>query len=109
MPDKMISNDDWSNLARFQEMPEIDFETLHAYRIGQIRAQLRKSGAAMCMLVNPISLRYAVDYRTYGLFQSHIPSTYLFVPAEGPVVIHGAYGTPHNVDDVRPARPVIIF
>ena len=109
MPDKLVINDNWSDLSQIRTMPEINFETLYAYRLAQVRSQIRKSGAAMCVLVNPISLRYAVDYRTYGLFQSHIPTTYLFVPVEGPVIIHGCYGPSPNVDEVRPARPISFF
>ncbi len=108
-PDQMISNDDWSDLSRFEAKPEIDFEKLHAYRSMRIKQALREADAAMCVLVNPISLRYAVDYRTYGLFQSHIPTTYLFVPVEGPTVIHGVYGPPPNVDSVRETRPISFF
>ena len=55
-------------------MPEIDLERLQEYRMGRIRNGLRDTGAAMCLLVNPVSLRYAVNYRAYALFQSHIPT-----------------------------------
>ena len=90
-------------------MPQIDIDRLHAYRMGRIKTCLRESGAAMCILVNPISLRYAVDYRNYGLFQSHIPSTHLFVPLDGPVVMYGAYGLVPLVDDIRPHRNIAYF
>ena len=40
-------------------------------------------GLDVCVLTNPVSLRYAADYRGFPLFQSHIPSTYLMVPVEG--------------------------
>ncbi len=108
-PDNMVLNDGWSDLSRFRPLPDIDFDELHRYRLQRIRQALKKTGAAMCVLVNPISLRYAAGYRTYALFQAHIPTTYLFVPIEGPVVIHGVYGPPPNVDEVRPARPISLF
>lgn len=108
-PDQMVIEDTWSNLRQYRDMPDIDFDRLRAYRMERIRSALRETGAAMCVLVNPISLRYAVDYRTYALFQSHIPTTYLFVPVEGPVIIHGAYGPPPSVDEVRTARPISFF
>ena len=85
-PDRMVLDDDWSDLTRIRRMPDIDLERLHAYRLGRIRDRLRDTGAAMCLLGNPVSLRYAVNYRAYALFQSHIPTAYLFVPVEGPVV-----------------------
>ena len=108
-PDHMVAQDDWSDLERYMEMPEIDSGRLHAYRAGRIRSALAETGAAMCVLVNPISLRYAADYRTYALYQSHIPTAYLFMSQEGPTVIHGVYGPPPDVDDVRPGRPLAFF
>ncbi|MDX6752441.1 Xaa-Pro peptidase family protein [Geminicoccaceae bacterium 1502E] len=108
-PERLVSHDHWSDLRLYRGMPEISMERLHGYRLARIRSALAKAGAAMCVLVSPISLRYAVDYRTYGLFQSHVPTTYLFVPAEGPVAIHGVYGTPPLADAVRPARPLSFF
>ena len=108
-PDLMVAADDWSNLSQFMEMPHIDHERLGAYRLGRIRRMLKKHGAAMCMLVNPVSIRYAVDCRAYQLYQSHIPTTYLFVPQEGPVVIHNVYGPATGVDEIREGRPLAFF
>ena len=88
--DDLILDDDWSQLAAFRARPEIDYARLSRYRIDRLKQQLKLHDAAMCILVNPISLRYAVDYGTYALFQSHIPTTYLFLPqGEGPLTIHG--------------------
>ena len=87
----LLFADEWSDLRRLQEMPEIDFDRMMRYRVERIRQQLREHDAAFCILVNPISLRYAVDYRSYLLFQSHIPQIYLFVPQEGPLVVYGCY------------------
>jgi Xaa-Pro aminopeptidase len=108
-PDGFISADNWSDLTQYQEMPEIDFERMHAYRLQRIRDELKKADADMCLLVNPISLRYAVDYRTYGLFQSHIPTTYLFVPQDGPIVIYNAYLESDLVDECREGPPLSFF
>ena len=107
--DFFTSVDNWSNLLNYCEFPQIDFERLHNYRINRIRDELIKNDAAMCVLVNPITLRYAVDYRSYALFQSHIPTTYLFVPQEGPLVIHGLYGPLPKVDNVRDNRAISFF
>ena len=66
-PDRMVLDDDWSDLTRIRRMPDIDLERLHAYRLGRIRDRLRETGAAMCLLkythtawliiANEISLR----------------------------------------------------
>ena len=108
-PDQMILDDNWSDLTRYREMPAIDHDRMLRYRLDRIRSSLRKADAAMCVLLNPISLRYAVDYRSYSLFQSHVPTAYLFVPAEGPTVMHSVYGPPPKVDDVRRGRPLSFF
>ena len=108
-PDDLVMNDGWSDLAQYRELPRIDRQRLHEYRTDRLRAELRKAEAGAMILLNPLSLRYAIDYRTYMLFQSRIPSTYLFFPAEGPLVIHGAYGLPEGCADARPGRHITPF
>ena len=108
-PDHLVVGEQWSDLRQYREMPEIDLERLYAYRVGRLREQMRQRGIGLTALVNPISLRYAAEYRTYALFQSHIPTTYVFVPAEGPLVINAAYGETDVLKDVRPGRPLHYF
>ena len=108
-PDQMVLNDTWSDLRQYREMPEIDFDRLFAYREGRLRAQMQAQGVGLLMLVNPISLRYAAEYRTYGLFQAHIPTTYLLMPAEGPASLFSAYSQTSSVRDFRPGRPIHHF
>ncbi len=108
-PEHMVLADDWSNLARFRTPPEIDQERLRAYRLGRIKQGLKRQDAALCLLTNPISMRYAVDYNTYLQFQSHIPSSYLVVPQDGPVVMYNAYGPPPGADEARSGRALAHF
>jgi Xaa-Pro dipeptidase len=108
-PDLMLSDDNWSDLSQYQQKPDINSERLQAYRMGRIKACMREADVALCVLVNPISLRYVVEYRNYSLFQSHIPTIYLFLPVEGPVVIHGGYDPSPSVKDIRPGRPISFF
>ena len=75
--DKLVFEDDWSDLTRLQQKPQINVERMYEYRRERLREQLRLHDADFCILLNPISLRYAVDYRSYQLFQSHIPTVYL--------------------------------
>ena len=107
--DKLIFDDSWSDLSAFREMPQIDLERMSRYRMGRLRQQLELHDAALSILVNPLSLRYAVDYRSYMLFQSHIPTVYLFVPQDGPTVFYGCYYDVPQVDDFRPGRPHAFF
>ena len=107
--DRLLLDDDWSDLRQFRELPEIDARRMAEYRLGRLREQLRLHDAALVILVNPISLRYAVDYRSYMLFQSHIPTVYLFLPQDGPTVFYGCYYDVPQVDDFRPGRPHAFF
>ena len=90
-------------------MPDVDFTRLHNYRITRLKNELKKAGAAMCLLISPVSLRYAVDYRCYGLFQAHIPTSYVFVPVEGPVCLYNAYGPNSNADEMRSGQAMSFF
>lgn len=108
-PDEAVLRADWSDLSQYLTPPRVDFQQLHRYRLERLRQSLREADCAMAVLVNPISLRYAVDYRNYALFQSHIPTTYLFLPQEGPLVLHGAYTASSVVDEVRPGRALSVF
>ncbi|MEI9426042.1 aminopeptidase P family protein, partial [Mesorhizobium sp. Cs1299R1N1] len=101
--------DNWSDLRQFRPMPEIDFKRLDSYRKGRIRSAMRAADVAMCVLVSPITLRYAVDYNQYPLFQSHIPVTYLFFPVEGPVTIHQGIGNACSAESSRQGRPISFF
>jgi len=108
-PDLQVVRDDWSLLARHRPMPVIDHDRMHRDRLGRLRRELARQDCAMGLLVNPISHRYAVDYRCYALFQAHIPTAYLFFGQEGPTVLHGVYGHHHRADSVQPGRPISVF
>lgn len=89
--------------------PEIDLSGLRQARLQKLRHQIAQSDTALLILTNPISIRYAIDFRTYALFNTHIPTSYVFVSQEGPVVLHGAYGPTPMVDIARPGRPISFF
>ena len=92
------------------EPPAVDMRRLLAYRLERIRAQMRGADVALCVLVSPVSGRYAIDIREYPLFQSRIPDWAVFVPVEGPVVLHGGTGRHYvNVDDYRPIFRFNVF
>ena len=108
-PDFLVTHDNWSDLSMIRPMPDIDFDRLHHYRMTRLKNELRKADAAMCMLISPVSLRYAVNYRCYGLFQSHIPTSYAFVPANGPVCLYNAYDPKSRADEIRTGRAISFF
>jgi len=108
-PDELVVLDDWSDLRRFRELPDIDLQRLYRYRRQRLKEQMQAADVAALVIVNPVSLRYAVDYSTYALFQSRIPSTYLFVSPDGPSVIHDAYADSELIDRAAPGRPISFF
>ncbi len=87
--------------------PTINLPRMRRYRLQRIRQQLLQQDIAMCVLISPVSLRYAVDFREYQLFQSRIPSFYLYVSAEGPTVMHGA--SQQNCDLIERYLPTVGF
>ncbi|RWO54524.1 MAG: aminopeptidase P family protein [Mesorhizobium sp.] len=108
-PDGFVLRDNWSDLRQFRPMPDIDFQRLDGYRKARLKAAMREAGIALCVLVSPVTIRYAVDYNTFPLFQSHIPSTYLFLPLDGPITLHQAYSYGSSADSVRQGRPISFF
>ena len=90
-PDQLVSLDNWSDISQYHALPDIDQNRLEAYRHERLRSQMCLHEVDLCVMVSPISLRYAVNYRNYALFMSHIPSTYLFFPLEGEFLLHSAF------------------
>ena len=92
------------------EKPPVDLDALRAYRLARIRRQLEAFDVPFCVLVSPLSIRYAVDNREYQGFQSRLPTQYLFVPAAGPVVqFGGTFKHYPSVDDYRKPRRLNVF
>jgi len=90
----------------------IDLVRLRAGRLERLRAQLRQRELAACVLVDPVNIRYATGARNMQIFHARNPARYLFVPAEGPVVLFEFPGCHHladglaTIDEVRPAITV---
>ena len=108
-PDQVVISDEWSDLRQFRPLPDIDIDVMRRYRLGRVREQLEIHDVAMCMLASPVSLRYAIDNRSYMLFMAHIPSAYAFISVDGPVVSHGVYGPQPDVDRIGKARGIAYF
>ncbi len=90
--------------------PDLDVTAMAAGRLANLRATMAADGIDLLVLHNPVSLRYAVEYRGYNTYQAHIPTSYLLLPVEGPVVVHGAYAFDVPlVDEMRPGNAVTAF
>ena len=89
---------------------DLDVQAMGAGRLVRLRSTMVADGIDLLVLHNPVSLRYGVEYRCYNTFQAHIPTSYLLVPAEGPVVMHGANAMDLPlVDEFLPANAVTVF
>ena len=82
---------------------DADLTQLREYRLGRLRGRMKAAEVVLCVLNNPVNLRYAADFREYQLFQAHIPTAYLFVPVEGPLTMHGA--AQRNLPTIDSYRP----
>ena len=87
-PDRMILEDNWSDLRQYRELPDVDHQRLHEYRTSRIRAEMRKHNVDVLVMLSPMSMRYAINYRSYGIFMAHVPSTYMFMSLEAPFLVH---------------------
>jgi Xaa-Pro dipeptidase len=78
-----------ARLADCRPVPRVDIQALKHYRLERIRAELVRSDIPMCLLSNPLSLRYATDTRRFSMFQSRVPVMYTAIVVDGPVVVYG--------------------
>jgi Xaa-Pro aminopeptidase len=95
-----------------QHPDEVDLVRLRTGRLARLRAQLQQRDLAACVLVDPVNIRYATGARNMQVFHARNPARYLFVPAEGPVILFEFPGCHHladgleTIDEVRPAITV---
>jgi Xaa-Pro aminopeptidase len=87
----------------------IDMHRLRAFRLGRLRAEMRRRDLAACVLFHPNAIRYATGSRNMTIYALHYPTRYVFVPLEGPLVLFDYFGSEHlaealeTIDEVRPA------
>jgi Xaa-Pro aminopeptidase len=99
-------------MARTYSYP-VAADTVSAVRRGRLqrlRAQLIARDIGAVVLVDPVNIRYATDTRNMQIFSARTPARYVFVPAEGPVVLFDFAGCEHlardveTVDEIRIAK-----
>ncbi len=77
---------------------QIDMAALRRYRLGRAREQLVARDYGACLLYSPINIRYVTGTRNMQVYGLHAPERYVFVPAEGPVVLFDSYHAVHQID-----------
>lgn len=82
----------------------LDYDRLLQYRISRVRDLLNEKSIDLAVISNPTNLRYTVDYDLYAPFQARMQNAYLFVPAEGDIILHGGFSADLKlVSESRPA------
>ncbi len=102
---------DWT--ARGLEAP--DMPALQRYRVGRVRAGMRRADIAGMVLFDPLNVRYLTDSTNMQLWIAHDAARYAFVATEGPVVLFEYRGASHLsahsavIDEVRTATGPFFF
>lgn len=95
--------------------PGLDLDGLRHARLRRVREALQANGVDAALMFDPIQMRYATGFRCYAVFQMHIPSNYLLVTVDGPVVmfavdqVQDCAAALDTIDEVRPAISLTPF
>ena len=63
-------------------------EDIFIEHLGKVQGQMQQRAVGALLLFDPINIGYACGFTNEQLFQTHTPSTYLFVPAAGKAHLH---------------------
>ncbi len=88
---------------------DIDLVSVRAYRLGRVRAEMRKRDIAALIICDPVNIRYATGARNMQIFCArNTPSRYLIV-TETRTILFEFTGCEHladgleTIDEVRPS------
>jgi Xaa-Pro aminopeptidase len=100
---------DLQSLDRSSHGPDIDLVSVRAYRLGRVRAEMRKREIAALIVSDPVNIRYATGARNMQVFCArNTPSRYLIV-TESRTILFEFTGCEHlasgleTIDEVRPS------
>ena len=80
---------------------KINFDHMRKYRLNRVREQLLQNDIGACILFDPINIRYATDTRNMSMYTMHIISRYVFIPAEGPVILFEYPKSEHLAESIN--------
>jgi Xaa-Pro aminopeptidase len=78
----------------------VDLDTVRRYRLGRLRAELKRRDYAGLLLFDQINTRYATDATNMQIWCSHYETRCVFVATEGPVVLFDYAKLPHLAEDL---------
>ena len=85
----------------------INYDRMRMYRLKRVLEQLQKNDVGACILFDPINIRYATDSRNMSLFTMHELVRFVFISAEGKVILFDYPKSEHlsehlcTIDEVR--------
>ena len=89
------------------ELPDLD--ATRAYRLQRVQDRLAELDYAGIILYDPVHIRYACDATNMSLWTAHNPSRYLWVSADGPMILFDYSNLDFLslhlplIDEIRPA------
>lgn len=92
-----------------RDLPRPDERVLDLERLSRLRQQLKAHDCAAGVFYDPTNIRYATGTSNMQVYSLHNPCRYVFVAAEGPVVLFEFAGCEHLVagktvvDEIRNA------
>lgn len=95
--------------------PPCDLDEVRLYRLDRVRQALAERDLAGIILYDQLNTRYATDSSNMQIWCLHNESRYVYVPAEGPVVLFDYDGKTYmsdglpTVDDVRAPITFLYF
>ena len=101
---------DLADLALLDRAPEdegIDLVAVRGYRLGRVRAEMRKRDIAAVLLSDPVNIRYATGARNMQVFsQRNAPSRYLLL-TENRSILFEFTGCAHLADGLETIDEVL--
>jgi len=88
------------------ENTPIDQVALRAFRLGRLRSEMADRDIGVCVLTDPVNIRYACGARNMQIFTARNPARYLFVTVEGPVILFEFTGALHLADGLETVTEV---
>ena len=85
-------------------------DKLESGRLSRLRESIKKHACAAGLFYDPVNIRYATGTSNMQVYSLHNPCRYVFVPADGPVILFEFGGCEHLsdnhkcVDEVRIAK-----
>ncbi len=115
----MTSNNETDDIRQHGAMEfstaPVDLDKVRKYRLQCVRSELIRKDYAAIILFDPVNIRYATDVANMQVWCMHNENRYVFIPAEGPVILFEAEKGVHlaedisTVDEIYPAQAWYYF